>query len=76
MDGIVLARGLLARFDESIARIDGGLLGGAAQDWVGYRELVARRQALLEARTAVVESLGKEGRALLERRPISMEVRL
>jgi hypothetical protein len=65
MDGIVLARGLLARLDESIARVEGSLLGGAAQDWVVYRELVVRRQVLLEARQMVVDGLGKESRALL-----------
>lgn len=69
MDGVGFVAGLLRDIDAQVAGLDAALVSGQAQDWVKYRELVARRAAALDIRRSVVERLTTEQRQFLGLRP-------
>lgn len=69
VDAVVLARHLLADIDQEVRGLDAKLVSGVAQEWVAYRELVARRAGVLAIRRALVERLSQEQRQFLGLRP-------
>lgn len=65
MDGMALVGGYLAELDEEINSIALTLVDGRVTDWVQYRQQVARRQALLQARAKMMERLSVEQRRFM-----------
>lgn len=64
-DAVSLARGLLADLDGEVRSVDAKIISGAPTDFIGYRELLARRNGVLAARRLVVERLSQEQRRFL-----------